>query len=82
MPTRIPIYRDEIFERLDKDKAEIKAELHDINLMLESFQRLIWTHPIWNIIEEKIDKFEKVVAKLEPCECGPKEVSKPVTKKK
>ena len=27
MPTRIPIYRDELFARLDKDKAEIKAEL-------------------------------------------------------
>ena len=38
MPTRIPIYRDELFARLDKDKAEIKAELkkemNDIALLI------------------------------------------------
>ena len=31
MPTRIPIYKQEIFERLDKDKAEIIKEFkHEI----------------------------------------------------
>ena len=56
MPTRIPIYKAEIFEKLDKDKEEIKREMNDLTLL--------------------------ILAKLEPCECGPKEVSKPVTKKK
>ena len=41
MPTRIPIYRDDVFERLDSDKAELKAELHDINLMLEAINETI-----------------------------------------
>lgn len=27
MPTRIPIYRDDMFERMDRNKAEILAEL-------------------------------------------------------
>ena len=34
MPTRIPIYRDEIFERLDKDKAELKKEMNDLALLI------------------------------------------------
>ena len=57
MPTRIPIYRDEIFARLDKDKAELKKEMNDLALLI--LKRFAIT-----------------------CECGPKEVSKPVTKKK
>ena len=34
MPTRIPIYRDEIFDRLDKDKAELKKEMNDLALLI------------------------------------------------
>jgi len=34
MPTRIPIYRDDIFARLDKDKAEIKKEINNIALLI------------------------------------------------
>jgi len=34
MPTRIPIYRDDIFARLDKDKAEIKREINDVALLI------------------------------------------------
>ena len=36
MPTRIPIYRDDIFTRLDADKKEImgKLELIESNLKL------------------------------------------------
>ena len=47
MPTRIPIYKsdlDEIYVRLDKDKAEIKKEIHDsalavLNNILVEFNR-------------------------------------------
>ncbi len=34
MPTRIPIYRDDIYARLDKDKAEIKREINDVALLI------------------------------------------------
>ena len=38
MPTRIPIYRDDMFERMDKDKAEIlaatKKEINDVALLI------------------------------------------------
>ena len=34
MPTRIPIYRDDMFERMDKDKAEIKREINDVALLI------------------------------------------------
>lgn len=30
MPTRIPIYRDDIYKRLDDDKAEIMKKLEEI----------------------------------------------------
>jgi len=56
MPTRIPIYKAEIFEKLDKDKEEIKKEMNDLTLL--------------------------ILAKLEPCVCEPKEVKKPLLKKK
>ena len=56
MPTRIPIYKAEIFEKLDKDKEEIKREMNDLTLL--------------------------ILAKLESCVCEPKEVKKPLLKKK
>jgi len=38
MPTRIPIYRDDMFERMDRDKAEIlaklKKEMNDLTLLI------------------------------------------------
>ena len=38
MPTRIPIYRDDMFERMDKDKADIlaklKKEMNDLTLLI------------------------------------------------
>ena len=38
MPTRIPIYRDDIYKRLDEDKAEIianlKKEMNDLALLI------------------------------------------------
>jgi len=34
MPTRIPIYKAEIFEKLDKDKEEIKKEMNDLTLLI------------------------------------------------
>ena len=34
MPTRIPIYKAEIFEKLDKDKEEIKREMNDLALLI------------------------------------------------
>jgi len=52
----IPIDRDQLFARLDKDKAELKKEMNDLALL--------------------------ILKNCEPCVCEPKEVSKPVTKKK
>ena len=52
----IPVDKNELFARLDKDKAELKKEMNDLALL--------------------------ILTKLEPCVCEPKEVSKPVTKKK
>lgn len=34
MPTRIPIYRDDMFARMDKDKAEMKKEMNDLALLI------------------------------------------------
>ena len=34
MPTRIPIYRDDMFERMDRDKAELKKEMNDLTLLI------------------------------------------------
>ena len=34
MPTRIPIYRDDMFERMDRDKAELKKEINDVALLI------------------------------------------------
>ena len=34
MPARIPIYKAEIFEKLDKDKEEIKREMNDLTLLI------------------------------------------------
>lgn len=34
MPTRIPIYRDDIFARMDRNKAELKKEINDVALLI------------------------------------------------
>jgi len=36
MPTRIPIYRDDMFERMDRDLLELKTEIHDSALSVLS----------------------------------------------
>jgi len=45
MPTRIPIYRDDIFERLDKDKAEIIDKITILNnnvvFLIKSFDKVM-----------------------------------------
>ena len=44
MPTRIPIYRDEIFKRLDEDKKEIKEKISKLNnkvgLLIRKFDEM------------------------------------------
>jgi len=34
MPTRIPIYEEGLFARLDADKAELKREINDVALLI------------------------------------------------
>ena len=45
MPTRIPIYRDDIFARLDKDKAEIIDKITILNnnvvFLIKSFDKVM-----------------------------------------
>jgi len=36
MPTRIPIYRDDMFERMDRDLLELKTDIHDSALSVLS----------------------------------------------
>ena len=55
MPTRIPIYKAEIFEKLDKDKAEIKREMNDLTLLiLKKFEQ-------YREIKKPIIKKSKVI---------------------
>ena len=70
MPTRIPIYRDDMFERMDKDKADIKVELDEILRYQKNFDSEIFCS--LSRLEEKIDKLNKL------CEYQPQEVKKPL----
>ena len=45
MPTRIPIYRDDMFERMDKDKEELQNKLNlikdDVEFLIKAFDKVM-----------------------------------------
>jgi len=45
MPTRIPIYRDDMFARMDEDKKELQDKLNlikdDVEFLIKAFDKVI-----------------------------------------
>ena len=80
MPTRIPIYRDDMFERMDRDKAELKVELDEILRYQKNFDSEIFCS--LSRLEEKIDNLSEIFKQPITPKPIPPQIKQPITKKK